>query len=150
MKQASKKRPRTSAPRDPNVAGSKKTRSRISNGAELLPDIDGRSAIARRYRDIAHAIMTDQGGPDHCSESRLQLIRRFEAAAVIAEQLEAKLARGEEIDITEHALLVSTLVRVAQRIGINRIPRNITPSLGEYLDAQEAAQDAQDQAEADA
>jgi hypothetical protein len=77
--------------------------------------------------------MVDQGGPDQCSESRQQLIRRFAAAAVLAEQLEASLARGEKIDITEHALLVSTLVRVAQRIGIDRIPKMIVPTLNEYL-----------------
>jgi hypothetical protein len=77
--------------------------------------------------------MVDQGGPDRCSESRQQLIRRFAAAAVLAEQLEASLARGEKIDITEHALLVSTLVRVAQRIGIDRIPKMIVPTLNEYL-----------------
>ena len=28
-------------------------RSRVSNGADVLPNVDGRSLIARRYRDIA-------------------------------------------------------------------------------------------------
>ena len=28
-------------------------RSRVSNGADLLAGIDGRSAMARRYRDIS-------------------------------------------------------------------------------------------------
>jgi hypothetical protein len=102
-------------------------RSRISNGRDLLPDIDGRSIIARRYRDITSAIMVDQGGADQCSESRKQLIRRFAAAAVLAEQLESRLVSGETIDITEHATLSSTLVRLAQRIGINRMPHDITP-----------------------
>jgi hypothetical protein len=102
-------------------------RSRISNGRELLPDIDGRSVIARRFRDISNAIVVDQGGADCCSESKLQLIRRFAAAAVLAEQMESRLANGEQIDITEHATLSSTLVRLAQRIGIDRIPRDITP-----------------------
>jgi hypothetical protein len=60
------------------VAGRKVyARSWISNGGELLPDIDGRSIVARRYRDIASAILADQGGADQCSESRRQLIRRF-------------------------------------------------------------------------
>ena len=54
--------------------------------------------------------------------SRKQLIRRFAAAAVLAEQLEAKLARGEEIDVNTHALLCSTLTRLASRIGLGRIP----------------------------
>ena len=28
----------------------------------MLPDVDGRSGIARRFRDIASAILVDQGG----------------------------------------------------------------------------------------
>jgi hypothetical protein len=108
-------------------------RSRVSNGRDILPNVDGRSLIARRYRDIANAVVVDQGGLDRCSESRLQLIRRFAAAACIAEQMEARLANGEEIDIAEHVVLSSTLVRLASRIGIDRVTRDVTPSLGDLL-----------------
>jgi hypothetical protein len=113
-------------------------RSAVSNGRDLLDGIDGRTAIARRYRDISSAIAVDQGGIDRLSETRLQLIRRFAAAACLAERLEAKLIRGEEIDITEHSLLVSTMVRIAQRIGIDRRAKNITPTLGDYLSSSKA------------
>src|SRR5215831_15745222 len=87
-------------------------RSRVSNGADVLPDVDGRSAIARRYRDILAQLASDQGGVDRLGEARLQLCRRFAAAACIAEQMEADLANGAKIDIAEHAQLCSTLVRV--------------------------------------
>ena len=97
--------------------------------------MDGRSIIARRYRDLCRAIFADQGGADQLSEARMQLIRRFAALAVQAEAMEARLANGEQIDIGEHALLSSTLVRIASRIGIDRRARNITPSLAEYLEA---------------
>jgi hypothetical protein len=102
-------------------------RSRVSNGKDLLPGVDGRSLVARRYRDIVDAIVIDQGGADRCSESRRQLIRRFGAAAVLAEQMESRLANGETIDISEHALLCSTLTRLASRIGIDRRSMDITP-----------------------
>jgi hypothetical protein len=108
-------------------------RARVSNNHALLPDVDGRSALARRFKDIASQILVDQGGADQCSESRLQLIRRFSAAACLAEQMEAALVRGEQIDITEHALLCSTLTRLAQRIGVERRARDITPSLADIM-----------------
>jgi len=108
-------------------------RSRVSNGTDILPDVDGRSLIARRYRDIIGAILVDQGGVDQCSESRKQLVRRFAASAVLAEQMEARLANGEEIDVATHALLVSSLVRVAQRIGIDRVAKDIGPTLSDIL-----------------
>jgi hypothetical protein len=83
-------------------------RNRITNGRDVLPNVDGRSIIARRFRDIVNAMIADHGGADQCSESRMQLIRRFAAAAVLAEQMEAVLAQGNSIDIREHALLCST------------------------------------------
>jgi hypothetical protein len=126
-------RAKVGRPKDPQ-------KSRLTNAPVLLANVDGRATVARRYRDIATAIATDQGGADRLSETRLQLIRRFSAAACLAEQLESRLARGEEIDIQEHSLLVSTMVRVAQRIGIDRRAKNIAPSLSEYLTPQEAAE----------
>ena len=109
-------------------------RSRISNGRDVLPDIDGRSAIARRYRDLVAALASDMGGADSMSEVRAQLARRFAALAVQAEALEAALVRGEPIDLAEHALISSTLVRLASRLGIERRAKNIVPDLHDYLD----------------
>ena len=99
----------TVAPRPP-VA-----RSRVTNGADILPGVDGRSLLARRYRDIADAVLADQAGAKHCSEARLQLIRRFAAACVLAEQLEARLTNGHTIDVGQHAALSSTLGALKRR-----------------------------------
>ena len=92
-KQAKNAAPNSSADPAPVERRSSKQRSRMTNGTALLPDIDGRSAIARRFKDITSGILADQGGADQCSESRLQSVRRFAAAAVLAEQLESRLAR---------------------------------------------------------
>jgi hypothetical protein len=109
-------------------------RSRVINGRDVLPNVDGRSIIARRFRDIVNAMIADHGSADQCSESRMQLIRRFAAAAVLAEQMEAVLANANSIDIREHALLCSTMVRIARQIGVKRVPRNVTPTLVDYLE----------------
>jgi hypothetical protein len=126
----------------PKVARRKpEASSRVTNGREVLPGVDGRSLIARRYRDISSAIVADQGGIDRLAEARLQLIRRFAACAVMAEQMESLLANGKKIDIGEHALLTSSMVRVAQRIGINRRAREIMPSLSQYLETKQQTED---------
>jgi len=108
-------------------------RSRLTNKKDLLPGVDGRTVVYRRFRDIASQVALDQGGLDQLSEARLQLVRRFAAAAVLAEQLEAALPNDEEINIAEHGLLCSTLVRIAQRIGINRVPRDVSLTLADIL-----------------
>lgn len=87
-----------------------------------------------KLRDRSRLYRTsDQGGVDRCSETRMQLIRRFASGAVLAEELEARLARGENVDISEYALLSSTLVRLANRIGIERVARDISPTLSDIL-----------------
>ena len=123
-------------------------RSRVSNGRDILPNgVDGRSALARRYRDISAAMASDQGGADRLSEARTQLVRRFAAAACLAEDMEANMVLGKPIDLQEHATLCSTLVRLAQRIGIDRRSKNITPALKDYWedDTVDTAADTEDE-----
>lgn len=137
---AAKRRPRTALGRAQAAARPRAAvaRSRVTNGADILPGIDGRSLIARRYRDIVAALAADQGGADRMSEARLQLCRRFAALAVLAEDMEAHMVNGESIDITEYSQLTSTLTRVVARLGLNRVAREIVPTLSEYLEAKQA------------
>jgi hypothetical protein len=104
----------------------------VTNGADILAGIDQRTVIARRYRDLVAVVAADMGGADRCSEARLQLIRRFAALSVQAEAMEAQLANGADIDITEYSQLTSTLVRVVSRLGINRVARDVTPDPLDY------------------
>ena len=82
-----------------------RARSRLSNGTRgmVLPGIDQRSAVARRYRDVMCAIIADLGGESRLSEARLQLIRRFSALVVQAETMEAALVDGKPFDSSAHA-----------------------------------------------
>ena len=126
------------------VARKPSSRSRLSNGRDVIAGVDKRSAIARRYRDIIEAISSDQGGDSRLSETRRQLVRRLAGAAVLAECLETKIANGLEVNVAEYATLTSTMVRVAQRLGIDhrRIPKDITPDPLEYAREFEASDEA--------
>ncbi len=127
---AKARKPATSAP----IRTVKPTaRSRISNGRALLPGIDGRSALARRFRDIAGQVATDLGGAERLSEVKLQLIRRFAGAAALAEALEGRLANGQQVDIAEHAALTSSLCRISSRIGLTRAMKKV-PDLRDYIE----------------
>jgi hypothetical protein len=54
-----------------------KARSRVSNHADLLPAIvDGRSAPARRFRDLVNAFVVEMGGLDRCSKDQIGRINR--------------------------------------------------------------------------
>jgi len=115
-----------------------RARSAVTNHKDLLPGLDGRSATARRFRDLVNAFVADMGGLDRCSEIKLGLLRRLAATTVQAEMLEARMVNGEAIDIATLCTLASTTVRLSQRLGLERRARNVTPSLGQYLAARTA------------
>jgi hypothetical protein len=116
----------------------------VTNHKDLLPGLDGRSATARRFRDLVNAFVADMGGLDRCSEVRLGLVRRLAATTVQAEMLEARMVNGDAIDIATLCTLASTTVRLSQRLGLERRARNVTPSVGQYLAARTAPGDAPD------
>jgi hypothetical protein len=115
------------APRAPEL------RSRITNHRDLLPGVNGRSGAARRFRDLVSSYISDMGGLDRCSEIKLGLLRRLAAATVQAELLEAKMVNGEPVDVGQLCTLASTTVRIASRLGLERVPRDVE-TLSEYLE----------------
>jgi hypothetical protein len=108
----------------------------VTNGGHFLPGgIDGRSATARRIYDIAAQVAADLGGADQLSETRLSLIRRFASISALLEEQEVMIANRQPIDLPAYAHMSSTLVRLATRIGLKRVARDITPipSVADYL-----------------
>lgn len=73
------------------------------------------------------------GGLDRCSEIKLGLMRRLAAATVQAELLEARMVNGQQVDVPTLCTLASTTVRLATRLGLERVPRDVEP-LHEYLE----------------
>jgi hypothetical protein len=114
-----------------------KARSKVTNHTDLLPDLDGRSALARRFRDLISAYISDMGGIENCSEIKIGLLRRLAAASVLAEAIEAKAMNGVAIDLSEFCNLASTVVRISTRTGLTRQSKNVTPTLAEYIEASE-------------
>jgi hypothetical protein len=110
--------------------------SRMAAQHAEVQDIHSCFAASRRYGEIVAALINDQGGADDLSEARLQLVRRFAAYALLAEQMEAGLMRGDEINVSEHALACNMLVRIAHSIGLDRISHRGTPTLADYLNSQ--------------
>jgi hypothetical protein len=106
----------------PQLPQARKPRARlaVTNHKDLLPNLDGRRAEARRFRDLVLAFVADMGGLDCCSEIKLGLLRRLAAATVQAELLEARMVNGEQIDIPTLCTLASTTVRLATRLGLER------------------------------
>jgi len=107
-------------------------RSRVSNGKDLFLDgVDGRSALARRYRDIIAQLVSDLGGDP--SEAQSIIARRATTLAVWCEQAEAKAAGGQPLNIGEFTTATNTLRRLLADLGLERRMRDITPTIDAYL-----------------
>ena len=102
----------------------KTTRGKVANGTRLhTVDVDGRTAEARRFRDIFDEIVSDLGGADRLSEAQRQLARRATLMSVQCELLEAASITGTAIDLDTYGQLSDRLGRAFTRLGIKRAPR---------------------------
>jgi hypothetical protein len=107
-------------------AAKRKMRSRISSGRQLFIDGDPNSAWSRRYHDLLIGHISDAGGMELVSEAQLSIIRRATAMECEIERLEAKLSRGENVDLDVFGRAASHLRRLFEAIGIERRAKDIT------------------------
>ena len=111
-------------------------RSRLTNGRELfLGEVDGRSREARRYRDVYAGLVAHLGGDDVVTDPRRHLAKRASALVVWTEVEESKLATGETLDIGTYTTAINALRRLLGDLGLERVARDVTPPLADYLAA---------------
>lgn len=107
-------------------------RSAVANGSRLFVEgLDGRSALARRYRDLVIEFTADLG--DDPTAAQKQLIRRAASLSTWCEAVEVRLANGEDVDIGPLTTAANSLRRILLDIGLRRVPRDVTPTLHDYL-----------------
>jgi hypothetical protein len=92
---------------------------------------------------VIAAHLSDLGGVDNTSAAERSLIRRAAVLTTELERLEVKFASAgeasaEELDI--YARIAANLRRLLESVGLQRRPRNITPSVSEYLSARNGAE----------
>ncbi|MDU8946645.1 hypothetical protein [Ovoidimarina sediminis] len=92
--------------------------------------MDGRSLIARRFREIVCGVEADLGGD--LTEAQRQLVARAATLAVWAEARETELANGEEFNAAEYATISNALRRLLHDLGLERVAKEII-SLEEYI-----------------
>jgi len=130
------------SPSDRPLVGRQKDpqKSRITNGSALLPGVDGRSAWIRRCKDVIAAHLSDLGGEDNTSAAERSIIRRASVMTVELERLEARFAvagKASERDLDLYIRAAGNLRRLLEAIGLRRRPRDVTPSLSDYLQARQ-------------
>jgi hypothetical protein len=111
----------------------RRQRSRVGNGSSWLTGIDQRSAWYRRFKDCIQEYLSDIPDPSAAERS---IIRRVSTLQVELERLETKFAKAgeanpEDLDLYQRA--AGNLRRLLEALGLQRRPRDVTPSLSAYL-----------------
>ena len=98
--------------RKPVASISTFNRSRVSNGTLLLQGIDGRSASARRFRDLIRSYGEDF---DVASEADETLIRTAAMLTLRCEGMTAAMLRGERTEGDDIVRMPGLLVSLRYR-----------------------------------
>ena len=93
------------------------------------------SNAGRFFDKMVRDIQTDLGGRQQVSRIEGELIRAFAGAATTLQYLNAQVLLGEtsEIDLSGYATIASTMLRIGSRLGLKRVPKDVTPTLADYL-----------------
>ena len=131
--------PETSLSRAASAPKKDPQKSRITNGA-LLAGVDQRSPWVRRCKDLISLHLADIGGEDAASAAERSIIRRACVMTVELERLETKFAAAgqataEDLDLYQRT--AGNLRRLLEAIGLKRRPRDVTPTVQEYLEPAE-------------
>lgn len=112
-------------------------RRRRATRSQLLSRrmLDRRTNAARTFDRLVGDIESDLGGHDQLTAIERSLVEAYAGAALMLDNLNASLLRGEAIDIGKHAQAVSAMARIAVQLGVRRRQRDAPPSLRDYLEA---------------
>lgn len=124
----------------PIVANPSMVRSRVTNGRKLVAGLDGRSAEARRYKDLCLSLAGDLGGTSVMGAGQTALVRQAAAMIVQSEKLHGAVLRGEVIDTEQLTRLANAATRIIGALKRGRpTPRSETPSLSAYMASRPAS-----------
>lgn len=88
-------------------------RSRVSNGKTMHSGVDGRSADARRFRDLVIALSEDISNPDEFARS---LVRRTAGLIVEAERIEGLMVSGQDFPRDTYVTMCGLINRCHDRL----------------------------------
>ncbi len=113
-------------------------RSRLTNDPLRVGGLDGRSAAARRFRDLVSNLADDVGGQDKINESTKILVRQAAALTVQVESLQGKIVASEDINLEQLTRLSNVLGRTLARLGLRK-PAPKQRTLQDYMAERSAA-----------
>ena len=99
-------------------------RSRITNGkTPFLPGVDGRSARARRFRDVYASLMVQLEAIGPVSVRQQEVAADMASLRLELDEQRTRQAAGEPIDLAVFTTAMNSYQRSALRLGLELRPR---------------------------
>jgi hypothetical protein len=104
-----------------------------------LDHLDARTAAFKEARSLIISLTNDMGGEDRLSAGERQLVTRAAMTGAIVADFEARWVSGEPVALAEYLSAVNVQRRVLATLGLERRPREIEPTLAQYLASRDAS-----------
>lgn len=88
-------------------------------------EVDGRTIPAKRYKAICADLASDAGGEP--TSAQWLLICRAAGLSVQLELMEAEIATGKSVEVTEYTALTGALIRLLKTLGLDRRAKDANP-----------------------
>jgi hypothetical protein len=119
------------------VCGKPRTRAALSNGSLLPAGVDGRSAAARRFRDLVMELSKEVLGEaeGELSAAQTVLVKQCSLVTIRVEALQADAVSGAVIDDNDLVRLTGALARAFTALAKMRAgkPKHAAPSIAEHF-----------------
>jgi len=104
-----------------------------------LNDIDRRTRAYRMTIELRDSIYSDRGGRDRMSVLEIELADSLAVQCAMIRDIEARWLQGAEIDLSAYATMLNARRREATQLGVERIARDVTPPLRDYIASKSVA-----------
>ena len=125
------------APRSPIAKPKPQGGTQKGNGRVALDNVDGRSTMGRRFKEIVSTLFTDLGGDP--TEAQKAIACRAATLAIWCEAAESDFANGKDFDVTTYATSANAMRRLLADLGLERRSKDVTPTLAQYLNGKAVA-----------
>jgi hypothetical protein len=103
-----------------------------------LENMDKRGAAYRRTVELIGRVERDLGGSGRLSSAQKQLIRSAGLTAAMLEHLGSQWLEGQPIDPVTFSTLANCARRLFETVGLQRVPREVAPTVAQYLGQERA------------
>lgn len=107
-----------------------------------LSDLDGRTKARKDADAFLDAIISDLGGDQHVPAGKKALAEHAAILNAMSIHQGAAFLAGQPVNIADYTTTVNALRRLLETVGLERVAKDITPSISQYA-ARKAAEKAE-------